>query len=54
MIMCDKDVSTYPFPIKFVPECYKTQEMRDKAVKRWFFVFDSVPNRYKNQEKILI
>ena len=34
--MCDKDVSIYPSTIKFVPECYKTQEMCDKAVNRCF------------------
>ena len=35
---------------KFLPECYKTQKKCDKAVNRCFFVFDSIFDRYKNQE----
>ena len=34
--MCDKAVSTYPSTIKFVPECFMTQEMCNKAVNRYF------------------
>ena len=30
--MCDKAVDTYPSTIKFVPECFMTQEMSDKLV----------------------
>ena len=48
--MCDKAVSTYPSTIKFVPECFMTQEMFDKAVNRCFFVFNSIPDQYKTQE----
>ena len=33
--------------MQFVPECYKSQEIYDKAVDTWAFVFDSVPNQYK-------
>ena len=47
--MCDKAVDTYPPTIKFVPECYNTQEIRDKAVHICFFVFDSIPDQYKYQ-----
>ena len=47
--MCDKAVDTYPPAIKFVPECYNTQEMCDKAVHVCFFVFDSIPDKYKSQ-----
>ena len=32
--MCDKAVNTYPSTIKFVTECFMTQEMCDKAVNR--------------------
>ena len=35
--MCDKAVSTYPSTIKFVSDCFMTQEMCDKAVVRGFF-----------------
>ena len=30
--MCDKAVDTYPSAIQFVPECYNTQKICDKAV----------------------
>ena len=30
--MCDKVVSTYPVTIKFVPECFMTQEMSDQSI----------------------
>ena len=48
--MCDKAVDTYPSTIKFVPECFVTQGMCDKAVNKCFFVFDSISNQYKTQE----
>ena len=35
--MCDKAVDTYPSTMKFVPECFMTQEMCDKAVHNVFF-----------------
>ena len=41
--MCDKTVNTYPFTIKFVPECVMTQTMCDKAVNKCLFVIDSIP-----------
>ena len=37
--MCDKAVNTHPFTIQLFPECYKTQEMCDKAVNRCFFIY---------------
>ena len=30
--MCDKVVSTYPSTIKFVPECFMTQEISDQSI----------------------
>ena len=48
--MCDKVVNTYPSTIKYVPKCYKTQEMCNKTVNSCFFVFDSIPDRYKTHE----
>ena len=36
--MRNKAVNTYPSPIKFVPECFMTQEMCDEAVSRCFFI----------------
>ena len=42
--MCDKVVSTYPSAITFVPECFMTQEICNKAVNSYFFLFDSIPD----------
>ena len=40
--MCDKAVDTHPLIIKYVPECYRTQEICCKVVHRYIFVFDSI------------
>ena len=37
--MCDKAVDTYLSAVKFVPECFMTREMCDKAVNRFFLYF---------------
>ena len=37
--MCDKGIYNNPHALKFVPDCYKTQEMCNKAVKRCFLAF---------------
>ena len=47
--MCDKSINTH-LSIQFVSECYKTQEMCDKAVSRCFFVFIYILDWYKTQE----
>ena len=36
--MCDKAVYTHPTTIKYVSECYKTQEVCNKAVHRCFCI----------------
>ena len=48
--MCDKAVDTHSSTIKFVPECFLTQEMCDKGVNRCFFVLDFIPDRYKTKK----
>ena len=51
--MYDKAVDTYPSTMKFVPECYKTEGTCHRATHRCifvFFVFDSIPDKYKTQE----
>ena len=48
--MCDKAVDAYVSTIKFVPKCYRTQEMCNKAIHRCFFVFASNLDQYKSQE----
>ena len=35
--MCDKSVDTYPYTIKFVPECFMTPELCDKVVNIYIF-----------------
>ena len=45
--MCDKAVNTHSPTIKYVPKCYKTQEMCNKAAN---FIFGSIPGQYKTQE----
>ena len=37
--MCNKAVDTHPSTIKYVPKCYKTQEICNKAVHRCFLYF---------------
>ena len=48
--MYDKTVDTHPSTIQLVPNFYKTQEMCYKAVRRCFFVFDSISDQYKTHE----
>ena len=48
--MCDRPVDTYPSTLKFVLECYKTQETYIKAVNRCFlylllFLIDIKPKK---------
>ena len=47
--ICEKAVDSYPSTIKFVPQCFMTQEIYDKQL-RCFFVFDSIPDWYETQE----
>ena len=48
--MCNQAVDNYTHALKFVPYCYKTQEMCDKVANTYFFVFHSVPGWYEVQE----
>ena len=48
--MCGKAANSYPSTIKFVPECYKTQETWDKAVDTCTFLFNFAPEWYKTRE----
>ena len=43
--MCDEAVNTCHSTMKFVPDCYKTQEMCDEAVSEDPFMLD----KYKTQ-----
>ena len=42
--MCNQYVDIHVDALRYVPESFKTQEMRDKAVDNCPFVFDSIPN----------
>ena len=35
-------IDTNPLTVKYVPECYKTRDMCNKVVHRYFIVFDSI------------
>ena len=37
--MCDKAVDTHSYAIELVPECYKTQNVCDKALNEYFIAF---------------
>ena len=41
--MSDKAVDTCPSTIEYVPDQFKTQEMYDKVVDKFHFLFDSLP-----------
>ena len=42
--MCDRAVYTRATTIKYVPQCYKTQEMYNKVVPTCFLEFNSIPD----------
>ena len=46
--ICNQAVDNYVDALKYVPESFKAQEMCEKAVDICPFVFDSIPDRYKN------
>ena len=48
--MCNKAVNTYDSTIQFVSDCYKSQEVCDKASSRCFLAFVFILDRYKTQE----
>ena len=48
--MCDKAVDTHSSTIEYVPELFKTQEIGNREVHRYFFVFDSLPDQSKAQQ----
>ena len=52
--MCDKAVDTFPSTIKFVPECFLTQEICDKAADSYFCLFESIHDRAVSEDPFLI
>ena len=54
--MCNQAVDNYAHALEFVPECYKTQKMCDKAVNRCFwylilFPIDVRPNKCVTEDR---
>ena len=49
--MCDQSILENGGTLESVLDCYKNQEMRNKAVNRCFFVFNSISVQYKTEEK---
>ena len=49
--MCNRVVNNYAAALEFVPDCYKTQKIRDKAVDIYSSsVIKFVPEYYKTQK----
>ena len=48
--MCDKAILENGRTLKFVPGCYKNQEMCNKAVDNYPHMFQCVPECYKIQK----
>ena len=48
--MCNKAVDNYAHALKFVPDCYMTQEMCDKVVNTDSSTIQFVPQCYKTQK----
>ena len=48
--MCNRVVDNYPDALHFVPECYKTQNMRDKVGDTYLCTIKFVSKFYKTQE----
>ena len=49
--MCDKVVDNYPHALKFVPDCYMAQNMRNKTVNTHHSTIQLVPECYKTQTR---
>ena len=43
--MCDKAVDNHSSTVEYVPDLFKTQEIGNKEVHRYFFVSDSLPDQ---------
>ena len=48
--MCDKMILENGGTLRFVPDCYKNQQMRNKGVKISPSVIQFVPECYKTQK----
>ena len=48
--MCNEATRIEPYPLPFVPDCSKAQEMCDKAIQIDPFTLRHVPDNLKTQE----
>ena len=51
--MCNKVINLYTFAIKFVPKCYRTQEMYAEVINTCPFVFDYVSDCAELKEYVI-
>ena len=47
--MCDQTINNYPYALKFVHNCYKTEKVCDKAFNTYHSTTQSVTDCYKTQ-----
>ena len=50
--MCKHGVEKLPFVIRYVPDCYKNQQISDKAVDNYLYTLKFVPDCYKSQKNV--
>ena len=50
--MCDKAILENGGTLKFVPDCYKNQEMCDKAVENYPSALEVFSEYYKTQKSV--
>ena len=48
--MCDKAIPENGGTLKFVPDCYKNQEMCNKSVENYPHALEFLPECYKTKE----
>ena len=48
--MCDKAVSIYSSTTQFLPECYRTHKICNKAFQKCCLAYINIPDWYKTQE----
>ena len=48
--MCKHAVKKLPYPLRYVTDQYKTQQMCDKAILENGGTLKSIPDCYKNEE----
>ena len=52
--MCNEAVRREPYSLKFVPDCFKTEEMCNQAVEEYPCLLQYVPNWFVTHQQIKI